>query len=333
MKAVRRRELLIGTAGAFVAAVAGGRAFAQQPSAPTPSDDAEAARRYDRERRFADTSFGRIAYIDRGKGPALLFLHGFPLSSFQWRGAIDRLSGERRCLAPDFLGLGHTVVAPGQSVAPAAQTDMIAAFLDRLGVAEVDLVANDSGGAVAQLFATKYRRRVRTMMLTNCDVETDSPPKALLPVIEMAREGTYPDRWLVPWVNDKALARSPEGLGGMCYSNPANPTDAAIDQYLGPLVASAERKALVNRYTLGLTPNPLAGIEPLLRKCTVPTSIVWGVADTIFSSCSPDYLAGILPRLEGIRGIPGAKLFFPEEYPDIIAEEARLLWKQAARRS
>jgi haloalkane dehalogenase len=56
--------------------------------------------------------FGRIAHIDRGTGPAALFLHGFPLSSFQWRGAIDRLKHVRRCLAPDFMGLGHTRCCP-----------------------------------------------------------------------------------------------------------------------------------------------------------------------------------------------------------------------------
>lgn len=325
---MQRRALLTMSMGALTATAIGAVAFGQT-SAPTPGEDEEASRRHDRERRFAETTFGHIAYTDRGAGQAVLFLHGFPLSSFQWRGAIDRLSAHRRCLAPDWMGLGHTEVAPGQSVTPAAQADMIAAFLDRLDIQQVDLIANDSGGAVAQLFVTKYPQRVRTLLLTNCDVETDSPPPALLPVIELARAGTYPDLWLVPWLHDKDRARSPTGLGGMCYSNPAHPTDAALDQYLAPLVASGERKALVNRYTVGLTPNPLQGIEPLLRKCIVPTRIVWGTSDNIFSRRSPDYLAGILPRLMGIRRIDKGKLFFPEEYPDVIAQEAHLLWQWA----
>jgi pimeloyl-ACP methyl ester carboxylesterase len=151
----------------------------------------------------------------------------------------------------------------------------------------------------------------------------------LQPVIELARAGVYPDLWLEPWLNHKDVARSPTGLGGTCYSNPAHPTDAALEQYLGPLVASPERKALVNRYTLGLTPNPLAGIAPLLKKCTVPTRVVWGMSDNIFSTGNPDYLAGLLPQFHGVRRIKPAKLFFPEEYPDIIAAEARLLWGRA----
>jgi len=60
-----------------------------------------------------------------------------------------------------------------------------------------------------------------------------------------------------------------------------------------------------------------------------PTRILWGMGDTIFSKGNPDYLAGILPRMTGIRRIEKAKLFFPEEYPDIIAAGARLLWSGA----
>lgn len=327
---MRRRDFLTSSVMGMIAgtvAVSSWSEAAVDADLETAVDaDLEAARRFDRERRFLQTRFGRIAYIDRGTGPVVLFLHGFPLNSFQWRGAIDRLSGERRCLAPDSMGLGYTEVAPGQSVTPASQAEMLSAFLERLNVRDVDIIANDSGGAVAQLFVTRYPQRVRSLVLTNCDVEVDSPPPALEPIIEQARAGLYPDLWLEPWLQHKDIARSAAGLGGLCYSDPAHPTDAALEHYLRPLVATAERKALVNQYTLGLTPNPLIGIEPQLRKCTVPTRIVWGMSDGIFKASNPDYLAGVLPKLTGIRKLQKAKLFFPEEYPDIIADEARLLW-------
>jgi haloalkane dehalogenase len=324
---MHRRDFLAASVSGLIAGTAAAAAFGAPSREETDTaHDSEAARRYDKERRFIQTPFGRIAYIDRGTGPAALFLHGFPLSSFQWRGVIERLSSQRRCLAPDSMGLGYTEVAPGQSLTPSSQADMLTAFLDRLSVREVDLIANDSGGAIAQLFVTRYPKRVRSLLLTNCDVEVDSPPPALQPVIDLARAGIYPDLWLEPWLNHKDVARSAQGLGGMCYSNPSQPTDAALEQYLGPLVSTPERKALVNRYTLALTPNPLAGIEPLLRQCAVPTRIVWGMSDTIFRPSNPDYLASVLPHVTGVRRFEKGKLFFPEEYPDIVASEARLLW-------
>jgi len=250
---MRRREFIEVAASALAAgALVGCTSREARDDASSPVAGARKpmnAAAFHAARQFAETPFGRIAYVERGTGDAALFLHGFPLNGFQWRGALDRLSAHRRCVAPDFLAMGYTEVAEGQSVAPEAQAAMLVALLDSLSIPSVDLVANDSGGTVAQLFVTQHPERVRTLLLTNCDAENDSPPPALLPVI-----------------------------------------------------------------------------EPALKRSTVPTRIVWGTGDTIFSPASPDYLDRTFGSSRGVRRVEGAKLFFPEEFPDLIAEEARGLW-------
>ncbi|MFP2929575.1 alpha/beta fold hydrolase [Pyxidicoccus sp. 3LG] len=327
---MRRREFLELSAGALVAgaltgcgyrAVNGG-ASTQVAGGRGPLEAAA----FQAERRFASTAFGRIAYVERGSGDAALFLHGFPLNSFQWRGALERLSPYRRCIAPDFLALGYTEVAEGQSVAPEAQAAMLVALLDTLSIAAVDLAANDSGGAVAQLLVTRHPERVRTLLLTNCDAENDSPPPALLPVIELSKAGKFVDEWLAPWRADKVLARSAQGIGGMCYADPAHPTDEAIEYYFAPLVSSPRRKALVHAYATALERNPLEGIGPALQRSKVPTRIVWGMGDTLFSPESPGHLDRAFGQSRGVRRLEGSKLFWPEERPDVVAEEARRLW-------
>lgn len=310
-----------------VAAAAAGAGSARAVATQGAPIDAAA---FHAMRHWQATPQGRIAYVERGHGDVALFLHGFPLNGYQWRGALERLGDRRRCIAPDFLGLGYSDVAPGQAVTPGAQVAMLAAMLDTQAIAAVDIVANDSGGAIAQLFATRHPERVRSLLLTNCDVENDSPPPAVMPVIELARAGRFADEWLAPWLADKALARSAKGLGGLCYADPSHPDDAAIDTYLRPLVASPARKALTNAYAIGLAPNPLAGIEAALRRSRVPTRIVWGTGDTIFSAQSPDYLDRTLGASRGVRRVAGAKLFWPEEFPDLLAEEARALWSAAS---
>ncbi|SKC56091.1 alpha/beta fold hydrolase [Pseudoxanthomonas indica] len=282
------------------------------------------AAQWRRERRWQHTRFGEIAHVERGSGPAALFLHGFPLNGFQWRGALERLAPLRRCLAPDMLGLGYTRVAPGQSVAPAAQVEMLAEWLDALNIEQVDLVANDSGGAVAQLFAVRFPQRVRSLLLTNCDSEIDCPPPALQPVIDLAKEGQFVVQWLAPWLADPVLARSPQGLGGMTFTFPQHPDDDTLDMYLRPLVEQPER---THAYALGLDSNVLAGVEAALRASRMPARILWGTGDTIFAAQAPDYLDSVLGHSRGVRRVDGARLFWPEEFPDLIAEEARALWR------
>lgn len=330
---MRRREFVgIATgalAGGALAGCVSSRTGTSAAVTVAPAATPMTAGSFHASRQYADTRFGRIAYVARGSGKAALFLHGFPLNSFQWRGALDRLSPYRRCIAPDFLAMGYTEVARGQSVDPDAQVAMLVTLLDRLSISTVDLVANDSGGAVAQLLVVRHPERVRSLLLTNCDAENDSPPPALLPVIELSKSGTFVDQWLAPWLADKRLARSAEGIGGLCYADPAHPTDEAIETYFTPLVSSPQRKALVHAYAIALEKNPLEGIGPALKRSTVPTRIVWGTGDTIFSPKSPDYLDRAFGNSRGLRRLEGRKLFWPEELPDVVAEEARRLWSGA----
>ncbi|MEP6731452.1 MAG: alpha/beta hydrolase [bacterium] len=279
---------------------------------------------YHATRRFVATRSGKVAYIERGAGDTALFLHGLPLNSLQWRGAIDRLSNNRRCVAPDFLGLGYSQLTDGQSVAPAAQVAMLVELMDKLSITSADVIANDSGGAVAQLLATRHRDRVKTLLLTNCDVEPDSPPPALRPILAMAHDGTLIDKVIAPWLADKERCR--REFGGAAYVDPAHLTDDVINYYFAPVLSTPKRRAEFVAYHLALEVNPLAGVEAALRQCTVPTRIIWGMSDTIFSPSSPDYLDRTLPNSRGVRRIAEGKLFFPEEYPELIAEEARRLW-------
>ncbi len=323
---MHRREFITVTAGAVAGGALGcaahGAGARVAVSVSTPIDAAA----FHASRRFAGTVFGRIAYVERGGGPAALFVHGLPLNGFQWRGALERLSPYRRCIAPDVMGLGYSEVPEGQSLAPEAQADMLAALLDRLSVPAVDLIGSDSGGAIAQLFVARHPTRVRTLLLTNCDVHEDSPPPALLPVIAASREGRFVDEALVPQLRDKANVRSSTGIGGCCYTDPGYLTDEAVDCYLTPLASSPLRKGQLHAYCVAMERNPLPAIEPALRECQAPLRVVWGTGDTIFDPSGPDWLDRTFPRSRGVRRIEGAKLFFPEEMPDVIAEEARRLW-------
>lgn len=303
-------------------AAAGALATARLEAATSPSP--LTAHTFAAARRFIDLPMGRIACVDRGAGAAVLFLHGAPLNGFQWRGAIDRLSLYRRCIAPDFMGLGYTEVPARQSLAPTAQVTMLAALLDALSVGQVDIIAADSGGAVAQLFFVRYPERVRSMLLTNCDTEPNSPPPLIKPALDMARAGTLASE-TAKWLLDPDLARAT--FGAAVYHDPATLTDDHIAYYVTPLVRAPLRRRQYHDFHNALTPNPLAGIEASLQRAGITVRMAWGAQDPIFPLSDAAYLDRTFPHSLGIREVKEGKLFFQEEYPDVIAEEALRLWR------
>ena len=121
-------------------------------------------------------------------------------------------------------------------------------------------------------------------------------------------------------------ARAQNGLGG-AYTNPANLTDECIETYFRPLIASPERIAQFNAYTIALDHNELIAIAPQLAKYRAPVRMLWSELAAGFPVESAMWLDRTLPKSRGVRVIPGAKLFFPEEMPDIVAEEALTLWR------
>ena len=111
----------------------------------------------------------------------------------------------------------------------------------------------------------------------------------------------------------------------MCYADSAHPTDEAIDTYFGPLLSTQRRKDNAHAYAIALERNALAGIGPALRRSAVPTRIVWGMGDTIFSVRNPDFLDRAFGQSRGVRRLDASKLFWPEERPDVIAQELQAL--------
>lgn len=282
---------------------------------------------YTSNRRFAELPAGRIAYVDYGRGPqAALFLHGFPLNGFQWRGSLEKLSSYRRCVAPDLMGMGYSEVAPGQSITPKAQVQMLASLLNSLKLRDVDVVANDAGALVAQLLIAQHPDRVRSVLLSNCDVDTNNPPHNFLPAVALAKRGLFAERYLAPQLANKQFARSAQGIGGQ-FTHPEALSDDTIDFYFEPILSSERRKAQLDQYTVALGDNVLSSVSHDLNRWKNPARMLWAMQDTFFGVEWADWLDRTLPGSRGVRRIKEANLFFPEEMPDLIAQEARTLWE------
>lgn len=279
-------------------------------------------------RKSLATSAGEISYADIGTGPAALLVHGVFLNAYFWRHVIRRVSIHRRCIAVDLLGHGHTAAQPGTDLSFDAQADMLVEVCDALDLRQVDLVGNDSGGGIAQIFAAHHSERLRSLTLTNCDVHDNWPPRAFAPVCELARQGAL---GLVAreMLDNLELARSDFGLGAG-YENPQGLDANTVAAYLEPLFRDDESARALEAFINAWDPAQTISIEPRLRSLEVPTLIIWGTADVFFDVSWAHWLAETIPGARAPILLDGARLFFPEERPDELSAALLRHWTDSA---
>jgi pimeloyl-ACP methyl ester carboxylesterase len=281
-------------------------------------------------KRTVQTASGRIAYAEQGGGPVALFVHGVLLNGHVWRHQLAHLSDVRRCIAVDLLAHGDTEITPDQDVSVTANATMLEEFLDALSIEQVDLVGNDSGGGIAQIFAASHPQRVRSLTLTNCDAHDNWPPDAFKPFLAMAAKGGLPGT-LNAMLADKNVYRSPGALGP-AYEYPEQVTDDSIAIYLQPLVRTEQRTRDFQRFLAAFDNAHTVAIESRLKTLEVPTLIVWGTDDVYFDVKWSRWLADAIPGTKRRVEFEGARIFFPEERWAEFNRELRAHWETAAVR-
>ena len=124
--------------------------------------------RLDKHRGQVQTRSGPASYVDTGgPGRPVLFVHGVGTSSYLWRNVIGQLDGERRCVAFDLPLHGYTPAAADQDFTLPGLARFIQDCCDALELTGFDMVANDTGGAITQVFVASHPERLHTLTLTN----------------------------------------------------------------------------------------------------------------------------------------------------------------------
>jgi pimeloyl-ACP methyl ester carboxylesterase len=280
-------------------------------------------------RQKVTTPSGTISYLERGSGPAALFVHGVLLNGYVWRQQLGHLGDLRRCIAVDLLGHGDTTTAATQDVSVTANARMLAEFLDALKIDSVDLVGNDSGGGICQIFAALYPERVRSLTLTDCDAHDNWPPEAFKPFVAMVAAGGLPDT-LTAMLADKSIYRSPQALG-LAYEKPDAVSDETIEIYLRPHLRSASRTHDLERFVNAFDSQHTVSIEGRLRQVQAPTLIAWGTDDIYFELKWSHWLAKTIPGTKKRVELNSARIFFPEECWSEFNAELRTHWTTYAR--
>ena len=122
---------------------------------------------YPFESHYAALGGASLHYADEGSGPPVLMVHGNPTWSVLYRGLIEGLRGQYRCVAVDLAGFGLSVPPPDFSFRPEDHARLVAGLLDRLELKDATLVAHDWGGPVGLGAAMMTSGRISSLCLGN----------------------------------------------------------------------------------------------------------------------------------------------------------------------
>lgn len=242
-----------------------------------------------------------MALRERGAGPVVLLVHGFPLTGALWEPVARRLvDAGHRVLAPDLRGFGQSRGDPAQTLATHA--DDLVALLDALAIeGPVAWVGFSMGGYVALEAWRRHRGRVGALALVDTQAGADD---------EKGRAGR------------QALARRVEAEGSVVVADamlprlfgPAAAPDLA-EEWRGRMRAADPAAVAAALRAMGARPDSRGDLPGI----AVPVTVVVGAEDRITPPALARAMAGAIPGAL-LREVPGAGHMAPVEQPQAVAE-------------
>jgi 3-oxoadipate enol-lactonase len=244
-----------------------------------------------------------IHYIDRGSGPAIVFIHGFGGNTGSWRFALEHFGTNHRVVALDLPGFGWSSRDATLALGHEDHASRVVRLMDELGIEQATLVGHSMGGGIALRTAVRNPERVNGLVLVG---SVDPNGEATWQRAERRMWGL---NLMGPMMerNPRLISRVVgSGLRQMSF-DPSWVDASVVKLYVQPLLQPGTAKCLV-RLAHCASADPridLSGIH-------VPTLLVCGAADTAMP----------MAISESIRaGMAGARLEVLEKAGHLVAEE------------
>ena len=269
------------------------------------------------ERGEVQTGLGPVRYFSAGEGPAVVMIHGLLVNANLDRKVAPRLAeaGLRAITLELPLGSHERPAKPNVEVSPGTVAAAILETIDELGLEDVTLVGNDTGGALCQLAVTTRSDRIGRLVLTSCDYRDNFPPKAFAYCTLLARAPGAIPALLAP-VRIRKLRRIPLAFGWLAK----RPIDKeAEDSYILPTLTDREVRHDLTRFLRKMDKRDTQRAADLLGGFGKPALVAWSKEDRFFP---PEHAEALAKDLGGARveWIEDSYTFSAEDQPERLAD-------------
>lgn len=260
---------------------------------------------------FFNSSDGKIAYIDKGKGAVLVLLHGIPTSSWLYRKMIDELAQSYRVIVPDMLGFGNSDSPKGYEIYnPDQHAKRFLELMDHLNIQQWSHVLHDAGGLWTWELFKITPDRIQKLIILNT---------------VLFKEGFHPPiRLKKGWITRCIMAMYSNGIStnamlkGLFSSGLVdnNLTKETLKGYKKPML-EGKTKAMYNFFSK--TCQDLPDYSAVFSNITVPILLIWGKHDSflVLEDMKEKALENFSISKENIHLLE-AKHFIQEEKPNEI---------------
>jgi pimeloyl-ACP methyl ester carboxylesterase len=269
----------------------------------------------------ADLPQGRLTYRAAGpassSGPPVVFAHGLLVDARLWEYVAEHLAAKGiRSYAPTLpLGAHKHPMKADADLSPSGIARLVQDFISALGLTDVIIVGNDTGGAICQVMLGGDTSRIGAAVLTNCDAFRTFPPRGLAPLFHALRHPALVAS-MIPGLRSKTVRHSPLAFGPLSSA----PLDGELTRdWVRPLADKAIRRDLA-KFAKQVHPRVLLAAADRFNRFTGPVRILWGDADPFYRAELGRRLSEAFPNAS-LTTVPKGRTFLPLDHPGQVADE------------
>lgn len=266
-----------------------------------------------------ETMHGTVSYLDEGRGPVVVLVHGTPSWSFEFREVVRELAKDHRVIVPDHLGFGLSDKPSRDALTLAQHRARLAALMEALELQEVTLVVHDFGGPIALPLALEPAGRISRLLVLNSWMWPSDGDRTIARIDRLVRSPL--GRFLYLRLGFSARVILPAA-----FADKRRLTPAVRAHYHGPLDSAPAR---AGTYAMALALKGEDSAYAALwaareRLAALPMEIVWGTRDPALTEQHRRRWEATFPEAP-LELLDDAGHFVAEERPDAVVAAVRRL--------